>query len=187
MTRESGVQLAERIQELGQFQQDAHGKLQALESELDKWLEEMCSANVELRERLKAKPQAFGSDQTAHAEVPPATLTLPSAAFAPSLSDDYKVSIEKLLQGSMEALGDKLSDKILGMLKELKTMAGPMREAKMMEIHNMAQAEHVDLAALFLHEKVESNLGKDGLKIEEKKTKGIGSILDKLKKLKGGE
>lgn len=184
MIGDSEASLAERVASLDDFRKEAESKLQTLEGELDKWLEEMCSAGVELRERLKTK--ILPASQASHAQAPSVTLTLPPAPVTPSSAEDYKASIEKLLQGSMDALGDKLSGKILAMLNELKTMGGPLREAKMAEIRDAAQAEHVDLAGLFLHEKIESNLGKEGVKIEEKKTKGIGSILDKLRKLKGG-
>lgn len=183
MDKGSDINVAERVDAITSFQKEALEKLHMLDGELGTWFEEICAANILLSNKRKARgpaaPPPKAGPQPAAAQV--------LAAQGQPTGEDYKASIEKLLQGSIDALGDKLSDKIVGMLKELKTMAGPVREAKISEIWNAAQSEHVDLAAMFLHEKVESNLGADGLKIEEKKTQGIGSILDKLKKLKGGE
>ena len=138
----------------------------------------MCSGNVLLRDKMRSGTEAPA--QAAHPETPP---SCPSPAQPPAATaDDYKASIEKLLQGSLDVLGDRLSDRIMSMLKELKTMGGPMREAKMTEIRDAAQSEHVDLAKLFLYEKVESNPGTEGLKVEEKKGGGDSPDLDRLKR-----
>lgn len=174
MNQESNLNLAERIEALGEFQKNTQDKLLSCEEDLDHWIQEMVAVNVQLREKLKI-----------HQAAPPVAQETVSSSPTSAAGDDYKVAIEKLLQGSIETLGNKLSDKILGMLKDLKTISGPMREAKLMEIRDTARSEDVDLAGLFLHEKVESNLGAEGVNVEEKKTKGIGSILDKLKKMKG--
>jgi hypothetical protein len=181
MENAAGQSLSERVRAIDADQSEMRGKLKTQEEALNKWLEDMCEAGIALNTRLSSR----------HAGSPAKAEVLQSADAVSAKTEeqpgkaDYQASIEKLLQGSIDALGDKLSERIVGMLRELKTMAGPMREAKISEIWNAAQSEHVDLAGLFLHEKVESNLGADGLKVEETKGKGIGSILDKLKKMKG--
>ena len=190
MDKDSNINVAERVEAISRFQNEAQAKLHGLDGELGNWFEEICNANILLSEKLRAHTvRATRQNSDAPVVLAPAVASAApiTAAQAQPAGEDYKASIEKLLQGSMDALGDKLSDKILGMLKELRTMAGPVREAKMSEIWTAAQSEHVDLASMFLHEKVESNLGGEGLKIEEKKTSGIGSILDKLKKMKSGD
>ncbi len=193
--KDPGTDIAERVEEISRFQTEAKAKLRDLDVELGEWFAAICDANILLGEKLKSRNARAARTQVA-APAAPVVPVVPAAPLAPAApvtvgqnqptGEDYKASIEKLLQGSIDALGDKLSDKILGMLKDLRTMSGPVREAKMSEIWSTAQSEHVDLAGMFLHEKVESNLGSEGLKIEEKKTQGIGSILDKLKKMKGG-
>jgi len=183
MTRDSNASLAERVEALSADQKETAEKLQLLGKDLDGWSEEMCAVHIALSGKLKTKlkkPAEIKPPEPASAAVPAPVQAAPPAA------EDYKAIIEKLLQGSIEALGDKLSGRIMAMLQELKTVSGPMRETKLQEIHEAAQSEHVDLAGLFLYEKVESNLGKEGIQIDEKKSKGIGSILDKLKKLKEG-
>lgn len=106
------------------------------------------------------------------------------AISTPGVSlDDFKIYIEKLLQGSLEAATDKISDRIMLMLKELKGLAGTAREAKIQEIREAAASEMVDLSTLFTHEEAQSNLGEVG--VEEKESKGIDSSLEKLRKMRG--
>ena len=203
MSRGLDLDLATEMAAQSETQKEIQASVLELEKELDTWLAEMCSINVTLRDKVKARAAIM--QETARPQMPPMPPSEPTLVQPPvaqttptpaqpvpvqasaGLGEDYKASIEKLLQGSIDSLGDKLSEKILGLLKELKTMGGPMREYKMSELQHAAQSEHVDLASLFLHEKVESNLGSEGLKVEETKGTGIGSILDKLKKMKGGK
>lgn len=183
MVKGVGFDLAEHAEAQGELQKETQERLREFEKELDGWLEKMCAVNMTLRDKLRSSKKI---SREAAPRAKPATsqaLARPASAAV----DDYKASIEKLLQGSLDALGDKLSDRIMNMLKEVKNLGGSMREAKMAEIRDAAQAERVDLASLFLYEKVESNLGKEGLKVDEKKSRGIGSILEKLKKMKGGQ
>ncbi len=98
--------------------------------------------------------------------------------------EDFKIHLEKLVQGSLDALGDKISDRVLNMLKELKGMTGPGRETKIREIKDAAESELVDLSRLFLHEKIESNIEEIG--IDEKESKGIDKSLRHLRRMRGG-
>ncbi|MBF0511161.1 MAG: hypothetical protein HQL13_02410 [Candidatus Omnitrophica bacterium] len=97
--------------------------------------------------------------------------------------DEFKTHMSAILQGSLDAVTEKLSDKIAGMLKELKTLSGPAREIKLRELKEAAEFESVDLSSLYVHEKVQSNLEDVG--VEEKESKGIDSTLEKLRRLKG--
>ena len=194
MIKSLDIDLGKVVASQGESQKEIQATVRELEKELDGWLAEMCSINVTLRDKVKARTAVSPLPSTAPAAGPSSVAQMPpvpaqsvpvQASGIPG--EDYKASIEKLLQGSIDSLGDKLYDKIMNMLKELKTMGGPMREYKMAELQHAAQSEHVDLASLFLHEKVESNLGSEGLKVDEVKGTGVGSILDKLKKMKGGK
>ncbi|MDD5217843.1 MAG: hypothetical protein PHN49_03205 [Candidatus Omnitrophica bacterium] len=184
MTNESNTSLTARVGSIDEYQKETGEKLQTLAKDLDGWFEEMCAVHIALSGKLKTKSKK--APESKHQESVQAPVAAPVPVAQPA-AEDYKAVIEKLLQGSIEALGDKLSGRIMAMLQELKTVSDPMRETKLKEIHEAAQSEHVDLARLFLYEKVESNLGKEGIQIDEKKSKGIGSILDKLKKLKEGQ
>ena len=97
-------------------------------------------------------------------------------------SEDFKDQLEFLLKGSMDHLEDRLSQRILNMLKELKTTTGSVKEAKMKEIKGVVEEESVDLSKLFIHEKVESNI--DDVGVEEKQTTGIAKSLKRLREMK---
>ena len=105
--------------------------------------------------------------------------------FSGMSQDDFKGFIEKILQGSLEAVGDKISDRIMNMLRELKGLAGAEREAKIQQIKEAAESDMVDLSSLYIHEKMQSNLSDVG--VEEKESKGIESSLEKLRNLRSGK
>lgn len=96
--------------------------------------------------------------------------------------EDFSRRLEKLIRGSMEHLEGRLSERILKMLKDLKSAPGEEREYKIRKIREAAGDESVDLSSLFVHEEVESNIGEIG--IEEKESKGIDKSLKKLRGLK---
>ena len=97
-------------------------------------------------------------------------------------TQDFKLFIEKTLQGSLEAAGDKISDKIKNMIRELKGLQGTEREAKIQQIKEAADIDTVDLSKLCIHEQAKSNLA--DVRIEEKESKGIESSLVKLRQLR---
>jgi hypothetical protein len=103
---------------------------------------------------------------------------------AESSEEDFKTQLEKLLQGSLEHLEDRLSQRILNMLKDLKDVKGPERDAKLKELKKAVDSEVVDLSKLFTHEKLESNIGEIG--IEEKESKGIRKVIDSLRNIRRG-
>jgi hypothetical protein len=96
--------------------------------------------------------------------------------------EDFSGKLEKLIEGSMEHLEGRLSERILNMLKDIKASAGAEREYKIRKIREAADDEFVDLSSLFVHDKVESNIGEIG--IEEKESKGIDKSLRKLRSMK---
>ena len=99
--------------------------------------------------------------------------------------DDFSAHLEKLLEGSLEHLGDRISQDIFNMLKELKQTTGVAREAKIKELKEVAGPELVDLSRLFLRGKLESNIGE--MRVEEQEAEGIDKSLEKLREMKGGK
>ncbi|MBF0494126.1 MAG: hypothetical protein HQL28_03225 [Candidatus Omnitrophica bacterium] len=143
-----------------------------IETTLDGFIDSMETVNIRLREMRKP---------AAPAQVPAATERGPG--IQGMSVEDFKTYIEKLLQGSLEAVSDKISDRMVKMLGELKGLAGTAREAKIREIKEAADFENVDLSKLYMHQEVQSNLSDVG--VEEKESKGIDSSLEKLRKLRG--
>ena len=97
------------------------------------------------------------------------------------LEEDSKKLLERLLQGSLQDLGDKISRRILDKLRDLQGTSGPLRETKIKELKEIADSESVDLSRLF-QEKVESNI--EDIGIEEKEAKGIDKDLEKLRRMR---
>lgn len=172
-------QLNQRLKDIQRSRTGLGQELAGLDATLDE-----CIGSVDVAfQRLKALRAApRGINQPV---VPPLIPSGPAAAApAPGMSlDDFKSYIEKLLQGSLEAASDKISDRIMHMLKELKGLAGSAREAKLQELREVAESEMVDLSQLFTHEEVQSNLGEVG--VEEKESKAIDSSLAKLRAMRG--
>ena len=98
--------------------------------------------------------------------------------------EEFKEVLERLLQGSLDQLGDKISQKILNKLKDLKGVSGPVKESKIRELKELADSEMLDLSKLF-SEKVKSNIRDIGVK--EKETKGIDESLKKLREMREGK
>ncbi len=90
--------------------------------------------------------------------------------------------LEKALQGSMDAIGDKLSGKLMAMMKDMQVSGGSVSPAQMQQFNKAAQEEAVDLSAIFSHTDVKSNI--DNVGLEEKEVKGVDSALEKLKKMR---
>lgn len=154
------------MQGLEQSQNLLEGEIASVNSSLDKCLNTIDSVNTRLEE---------GESQKAVLHVKP-------EAEKPSMSqEDFKALLENLLKGTLEGLGDKISQNILLKLKDLKGLTGETREAKMQELKEAADAELIDLSKLF-YEKIETNIEEIGL--EEKETKGIDKNLQKLRKIK---
>jgi hypothetical protein len=106
------------------------------------------------------------------------------AVLGPNISlDDFRGLVEKILQGSLESVGDKISARIVNMIRGLKGLGEQEREARIREIKEAADSQMVDLSSLYAHKEVESNL--DEIGVEEKESKGIESSLEKLRKLRG--
>lgn len=98
--------------------------------------------------------------------------------------EDANEVLVKMMQTKLDALGDKISDRIAVLLSELKNTVGPAREAKIKEITEMAGPDIIDISKLF-DEKVISNIQEIG--IEEKESKEVDKALEKLRKLRRGE
>ena len=139
--------ISEKIANIECFQGELLEKLVAMEYQLQESSEEMCAVNLALREKKGLR-------------------SVSPSAHQGLASQETEALSEKLLQGSLEALGDQISQKLMNMMKELKGMVGPAREARIKEIQEAAQAERIDLANLFRYEeRAESNLGQEGTEI----------------------
>jgi hypothetical protein len=121
-------------------------------------------------------------------DVPQASSEAQAAAGSPGgflTEESFKAQMEKFLQSSFESMGDKLSGKLSGLLKDLKTVSGPVRESRMREIHQVAAEENIDLSGLFGFQKVDSNIEEIG--VNEKKAKSIDKSLERLRKMREGK
>lgn len=149
---------------------------------LDKFSTEMDSVNTQLKGLRSNKTAAT----TQPAEPVEESIQKEQRAeeARPSVVDTEKLekSLEKLLQGSLDALGDKISDRLLNMMKEFKGLAGPGREDKIKEIKAVADTELVDLSSLFMNVKVKSNIQEVG--VDEREAKGIDKSLKKLRQMR---
>ena len=116
---------------------------------------------------------------------PPPVIVSPAAVASPAgmTLDEFKTHMGTLLQGSLDAVSDKLSGKIQGMLRDVRGLSGVARDVKMQEIKEAAEYEMVDFSSMYAHEKLQSNLGEVG--VEEKESKGIDANLERLRKLRG--
>lgn len=170
MNADPGVMITAFSRRLGDIKQ-SRSLLGAELSEIETSLSGCMSSIDAVQQRLKDKRNAPRAPQA------PGT---PAPGMSP---DDFKAFIEKILQGSLEAAGDKISDRLAGMIRELKVLTGPEREAKIQQIKEAADSDMVDLSKLYMHEEVQSNLGEVG--VEEKESKGIESSLEKLRELRG--
>jgi len=157
-----------KINSIKKSQEELHQEVISMETLLNKSSDNMKTVNIRLKDLLSKKSS---SDKP-----------IPSAASNTSPDVDMNAQLEKLLQGSLDALGDKLSDKMLNMMSELKTLSGPMRTVKMREIKETADAELVDLSSLFAHQEVQSNIEDVG--VDEQEVKGMDSSLDKLRAMR---
>ncbi|MBF0477934.1 MAG: hypothetical protein HQL26_00460 [Candidatus Omnitrophica bacterium] len=111
-------------------------------------------------------------------------LVAPAGGQAMTL-EDFKTHMGSILQGSLEAATDKISNRIQGMLKELRGLSGPARDAKYREIQQVAEYEMIDISQLYKHEEVQSNLGEIG--VAETETKSIDANLERLRKMRGSK
>jgi hypothetical protein len=160
----AGISISEITRRIGDIRQSkiqVSREIASIEILLDELISTADAVTLRLQEKKK------------EAALPPG----PGASL-----DEFKANIEKIVQGSLEAFGDKISAKVLAMLQELQGLTGPAREVKIRQIKEVADSEMADLSTLF-NTKVESNIGEIG--INEQETRGIDSNLQKLRKIRG--
>ncbi|MBF0503589.1 MAG: hypothetical protein HQL14_00665 [Candidatus Omnitrophica bacterium] len=181
---DKNITLVQRIDQLRQSRYALDQELMETELLMGQFLGSLDVVTVRITNRLKEPQTSAPVAPVVPPLVMPAPGTPVSAAPAAGMTlEEFKTHMAAILQGSLDAVSDKLSDKIAGMLKDLKTLSGPAREYKLREIQEAAGFESVDLSKLYVHEDVQSNLGDIG--VEEKESKGIDSTLEKLRRLKG--
>ncbi|MBF0254110.1 MAG: hypothetical protein HQL11_03165 [Candidatus Omnitrophica bacterium] len=163
------------------------GSAESLAQDLDKKSAERHRRLEGLVRKAESRPKSPEGPAVPHAESPFAAAAATPGAAVPSGGPDERMKeyFEKILSGSLESMGEKLSSRLVDMLKDIQVSSGHVREAKMHQLRQVAEEENIDLSALFKHVEVESNLG-HGTEIEEEETKGISDTLEKLRKLREG-
>ena len=158
-------ELSNKTEEIKKFQDELDKELLYTEDWLDKSIEVM---NV-MERRLKQLKSERDS------------LRKKSTVEKPHISEqDFERMLEKVLQGSMQSLGNKISQKILDKLKDLKSASYEVRKIKIRELKELVDSEQVDLSQLF-REKIKSNI--DDIGVEEQEVRGIDKSLEKLRRM----
>ncbi|MBF0489561.1 MAG: hypothetical protein HQL15_02950 [Candidatus Omnitrophica bacterium] len=161
--------------------EDAYTKLNeslfSMEEDLNSSLRNECALNDKLKEALSKKRSQNGKHATP-------SISVGGAAQQPTTEPvvDQNAQMEKLLQGTLDVLGDKISDRLMAMLKDLKSLPVEMRTARIQEVKQAADAELVDLSGLYKHQEIQSNIEDVG--VTETEAKGIDKNLEKLRKLR---
>jgi len=179
--------LARRLEDIHVLRRDLDHDIASVDLTLD----ELTGAIDMVNQRLTRK-----KNEPRVAIPPPAPVVVPApaapavaAAPAPAAMtlEDFKLHMGEILKGSLDAVSDKLSDRISNMLKELGTLSGPAREMRIQEFKQSGEYDMVDFSSLYSHsaEQVTSNLKDVG--VEEKETKSIDSTLERLRKMRANK
>src|SRR5690348_4878767 len=113
--------LLDKATQIEQVHQKLNGQLLSIESGLDKSLAQEQELNKRLEGLLKAGPRIAAVPVAAPAveAVPEPVMEEPVEKINQVPVVDPLVQLEKLLQGSLDVLGDKISNRLMNMLKEL--------------------------------------------------------------------
>jgi len=168
--------LSQKIAEIESAYSKLNELLFSMEGDLKKSFEDECALNKRLKELLSKKIAGNGKH--------PASGVSTDAILQKPVSEtvDPTAQLEKLLQGTLDVLGDKISDRLMGMLKELKSLPVDMRISRIQEVKQVADAELIDLSSLYKHQQVESNI--EDIGVTETESKSIDKNLDKLRQLR---
>lgn len=179
--------LARRLEDVHVLRRDLDQEVSAVDIALDELIG-LIEITQQRLERKKSEPRAVVPPPAPIVVSPPAAVVAPaSPAPAGMTLEDFKLHMGEILKGSLDAVSDKLSDRISGMLKELGTLSGPAREIRIQEFKQSGEYDMVDFSSLYSRsaEQVTSNLTDVG--VEEKETKGIDSTLERLRKMRAGK
>ena len=171
--------LSQKVAEIETAYTRLNELLFSMEGDMNKSLEEQNTLNAGLKELL-AKKSAGGNGNGKHSE----KSVFPEFSQKESKSEalDPTAQMEKLLQGTLDVLGDKISDRLMAMLKDLKSLPVDMRASRIQEVKQAADAELIDLSGLYKHEHVQSNIEDVG--VTETESKSIDKNLEKLRQLR---
>ena len=159
--------VTQKIADIETSQSKLNELLQSMENDLNRSLEDECLLNNRLKALIVFKHAQNGKHPQGLAHVS---------------DEDPTSQLEKLLQGSLDVLGDKISDRLMAMIKDLKSLPIGMRASKIQEVKRAADEELLDLSALYKHQKIESNIEEVG--VTETEAKGIDKNLEKLRMLR---
>lgn len=158
--------LFKKTEKIKMYQNEIDEELLYTESWLDKFINDMDVVENRLKEIKSEEESGFrkkGHGEELHIS-----------------EEDFEKMLEKLLEGPLQNLGNKISQRILDKLKDLKSASYDVRKSKIKELKELAASEEVDLSGLF-REKIRSNLEDTG--IEEREIKGIDKSLERLRKM----
>jgi len=168
--------LSQKIAEIESAYAKLNELLYFMEGDLKKSFEDECALNKRLKELLSKKIAGNGKHPGPGASTE-AILQEPVTEVV-----DPTAQLEKLLQGTLDVLGDKISERLMGMLKEFKALPVDMRASRIHEVKQVADAELIDLSGLYKHEQVQSNI--DDVGVTETESKSIDKNLEKLRMLR---
>ncbi|MBF0123395.1 MAG: hypothetical protein HQL21_08355 [Candidatus Omnitrophica bacterium] len=166
--------LSKRLEGIRSLRNELDEDLMMAELSLNEFIGSLDAVGLRLK-RIQAQPKKA---------VESSPLPVASAPAAPGgmTLDEFKTHMGSMLEGSLDKVSNKLSDKIQAMLKELGTLSGPAREVRIREYQESGEYASVDFSSLYKDQKVQSNLGEVG--VEEKETKSIDANLERLRKLR---
>jgi len=174
--------LTQKIAEIETAYAGLNELLFTMEGDLNKSLEDERALNTRLKE-LVARKNAGGNGNGNGKHAGMSVVSQETNAQAPVSGPlDPTAQMEKLLQGTLDVLGDKISDRLMAMLKDLKSLPVEARMTRIQEVKQAADAELIDLSGLYKHENVRSNI--DDVGVTETESKGIDKNLEKLRQLR---
>ena len=168
--------LSQKLAELETAYAKLNEQMFSLEGDLKKSLDDESALNARLKSLVANKAAGNGK------HTGPVVMADTMAQNSVADPVDPTAQMEKLLQGTLDVLGDKISDRLMGMLKELKSIPVEMRASRIQEVKQAADAELVDLSGLYKHEHVQSNIEDVG--VTETESKGIDKNLEKLRQMR---
>lgn len=160
-------------------------------SSMDTLLDEMIGSVDIMNQRLFRKKHESKAVVTPPAQgaIPPRINPLAGHAPVPAgmTLEDLKLHMDEILKCSLDAVSDKLSDRISGMLRDLGALSGAAREVKLQELKQSGEYDMVDFSTLsrYASKQVTSNLKDVG--VDERESTNINSTLERLRQRRAGK
>ncbi|MBF0330880.1 MAG: hypothetical protein HQL17_03005 [Candidatus Omnitrophica bacterium] len=175
-------ELSQRLDDVRQARNELDEELMNTELSINEFIGALDGVGQRLK-RIKVEPKKAASVQSVTPSMPVEPSSSVISGSGGMTLDEFKSNMGTILQGSLDAVSDKLSGKIQAMLKELGTLSGPARDLRIQEYQQSGEYASVDFSSMYKNQTVQSNLGEVG--VEEKETKSIESSLERLRKMRG--